>query len=61
MERPVMRLSEVWKRLGLDRRTVYKMAESGELPTISMNGRFYVDRTKFASWCEGKGIVLEAS
>jgi excisionase family DNA binding protein len=53
----LLRPTDVARRLGVHRNTVYRLIESGELPAFSLGGRGFtvrVDEAEFERWFYGE-------
>jgi excisionase family DNA binding protein len=56
----LLRPTDVARRLGVHRNTVYRLIESGELPAFQLGGRGYtlrVDELEFERWFYDQGDV----
>jgi excisionase family DNA binding protein len=54
----LLRPTEVARRLGVHRNTVYRLIESGQLPALQLGGRGYtvrVDETELEQWLYEQG------
>ena len=54
MEKLVMSIEEAGKKLGLSRPTAYKLAKSGELPTIKLGRKIVVSKVQLDRLLSGE-------
>jgi excisionase family DNA binding protein len=54
MEKLVMSIEEAGRKLGLSRPTAYKLAKSGELPTIKLGRKIVVSKVQLDRLLSGE-------